>query len=207
MSKTITDQTLALAGIFQAVGQVQKVARQGRVDPGLFETSIRSIFITDAESTEEVYGGMENLREGLQAVTANLGNDARQRDVEQTRYLITLLHLERKLSSRREILDAIGRRIEDARRQAEHFSPTHANTIAKLADLYLHTVSTLTPRVIVTGEHGHLANEENASRVRALLLAGIRSAVLWSQSGGGRLRLLFRRKLYLGEAERLLRGG
>jgi len=46
---------------------------------------------------------------------------------------------------------------------------------------------------MVSGEHGHLANPMIAARVRAVLLAGIRSAVLWHQLGGRRLQLLFSR--------------
>lgn len=206
MSKTLTDQTLALAGIFQATVQVQRIAREGRVESETFEHSLKSIFVIDAETTDAVYGGVASLREGLRALVANLSGDAAQRDMEQTRYAITLLHLERKLRARADLLGQIGSGIENARRQAEHFSMTHENVIANLADLYSRTISTLTPRIMVTGEHGYLNQPDNASRVRALLLAGIRSAVLWRQSGGGRLKLLFRRRQYLDEAQRLLRG-
>jgi len=40
----------------------------------------------------------------------------------------------------------------------------------------------------------HLKNEHVANRIRALLLAGIRSAVLWYQLGGRRWRLVIYRK-------------
>jgi high frequency lysogenization protein len=65
--------------------------------------------------------------------------------------------------------------------------------IEKLADLYTQTISTLGPRIMVSGDHGHLANPAIAAKVRAVLLAGIRSAVLWRQTGGQRWRLLFSR--------------
>ena len=207
MSKTITDQTLALAGIFQAVLQVQRVARQGRVENEPFEASLKSILVTDTKTTEEVFGGIASIQEGLRALLNNLGGDEKQRDMEQTRYAITLLHLERKLAARRDMLDAIARRIENAHRQLDHFPLTHDNVIAGLADIYSNTISTLTPRIMVNGEHGHLNQPENANKVRALLLAGMRAAVLWRQSGGGRLKLLFKRKRYLEDAQRLLRAG
>ncbi len=44
------------------------------------------------------------------------------------------------------------------------------------------------------GEPALLKNAEVANRIRALLLAGIRAAVLWRQVGGSRLKLLFGRK-------------
>ena len=46
----------------------------------------------------------------------------------------------------------------------------------------------------MTGDPNVLQREENAARVRALLLAGIRSAVLWRQTGGRRWQLIFRRR-------------
>jgi high frequency lysogenization protein len=42
------------------------------------------------------------------------------------------------------------------------------------------------------------------SKVRAALLAGIRSAVLWQQVGGGRLQLMFSRQRLLSEAKTIL---
>ncbi|HEY0634804.1 MAG TPA: DUF489 family protein, partial [Gammaproteobacteria bacterium] len=72
------------------------------------------------------------------------------------------------------------------------------------AETYLKSVSLLTPRIMVKGENNHLTEQANADKVRTLLLAGIRSAVLWSQSAGSRWQLLFRRRAYLDEARRLL---
>ena len=49
---------------------------------------------------------------------------------------------------------------------------------------------------MVNGENDHLANPLVASRVRAALFAGIRSAFLWQQKGGRRWHLLiFRRRI------------
>jgi high frequency lysogenization protein len=205
MKKTLTDQTLALAGMFQAAAQVQQVARKGRVDSEPFDALLKSIVTTEVANAEEAYGGVASLKEGLRALIANLGSDPGRRDVEQTRYVITLLHLERKLVKNRRLLDAIVRGIDNARRQAEHFPLTHENVIASFADVYANSVSTLTPRIMVTGEHGYLNQPESANKVRALLLAGMRAAILWRWAGGGRFRLLFNRRRYLEEAERLLR--
>lgn len=204
MSKTITDQTLALAGIFMAAEQVQKLARQGRIAPEAFATLIGSIFMIDAADTDQVYGERANLQAGLRAVVTNLGSQGQLRDVEQMRYAISLLHLERGLARRRDLLDTISNGIALAQHKVELFSLTHDNVAAALADIYVNTVSTLKPRIMVTGEHGYLNHAENANRVRALLLAGIRSAVLWHQSGGSRMKLLFRRGAYAKEAGRLL---
>jgi high frequency lysogenization protein len=205
MSKTLNDRTLALAGLFQAVYLVNQVARRGMVDTLQFETSINSLFVTDPKTTLEVYSDtVQNLRQGFIVLRNQLGGDSSKREVELTRYMIALLHLERKLAKRKALLNTISEGLERTSRQAEHFSITHANVIASLADIYANTISTLNPRIMVSGEHGHLQNPDNANKVRALLLAGMRSAVLWRQSGGNRLQLLFQRRGILAEAERLL---
>jgi high frequency lysogenization protein len=58
---------------------------------------------------------------------------------------------------------------------------------------------------MVAGEQRHLSDPENADRIRAVLLAGIRSAVLWRQCGGVRWKLLFHRGRLQQEARRLLK--
>lgn len=204
MSRTLTDRTLALAGIFQCATQVAQVARRGQTDSASFETCVHSLFVTDPQETADVYGSRAALRPGLHAMVQQMeGQQAR--DVDITRYALALLLLERKLAKRHDLLDVISKGIQNAQRQADHFhSYVHDSVIGNLAETYLKSVSTLTPRIIVRGENNYLMNQATADKVRTLLLAGIRSAVLWSQSGGARWQLLLRRRAYLNEAKRLL---
>jgi high frequency lysogenization protein len=65
-------------------------------------------------------------------------------------------------------------------------------------------LSTFNYRIQVKGEQKFLENPENINKVRALLLAGVRSAVLWRQKGGSRLQLLFSRAKTLQTTTRLL---
>ncbi len=76
--------------------------------------------------------------------------------------------------------------------------------INKIDGLYQETISSISPRIIVQGDQGFLTNTDNASKIRTLLLAGIRSAVLWNQLGGSKWKLLFSRKKYLHAAQSLL---
>ncbi len=103
------------------------------------------------------------------------------------------------------MMDHITDMLENIRTGFEYFSLMHENTILKIGQLYTDTVSTLRPRIMVSGDQSYLSNENNASRVRALLLAGLRSAILWRQCGGSRWAILFNRKSYLNESTLLLR--
>ena len=68
----------------------------------------------------------------------------------------------------------------------------------------MNTISTLTPRIIIKGEHGYLSDPHNANKVRTILLAGIRAAVLWRQSGGTRPKLILQRKKIHEAAKQLM---
>jgi len=205
MPSTVTDRTLALAGLFQAAYLVQQIARSGRLqDDAAFEANINSIFNRDAESTEAVYGGKDGIRLGLNSLRAQLAKQNPVRDLELTKYVLGVMHLERQLAKRGYMLEKIAEGIERARAQVQYFSLTHSNVIASLAGIYSDTISTLTPRIMVNGEPQHLANPDNANKIRALLLSAIRSAVLWRQCGGGRFKLLFERSAMLRAIDVLL---
>ena len=103
------------------------------------------------------------------------------------------------------MLEQIDNQLKKIESQFNFFSLNHENTFAKLGQLYQDSISTLGPRIIVNGEQLYLNNEINANKIRALLLAGIRSAVLWRQCGGSRLQFLFGRKAYLRESEVILK--
>ena len=203
---SISERTLALAGIFQAAVVVNDIATGGIADSQDLETCIKSLLITDPKNTFDVYGGVNNLRTGLFALIEHLDNSGPQKHIDIARYVITLLHLQRKLMKRKDLLAILDKGIDRAKDQAEIFSPLHDNVIANLADIYSNTISQILPKIMVSGESHFLENPSNANKIRALLLAGVRSAVLWNQIGGGRWQVLFKRKQFVQAARDLLQG-
>lgn len=203
MRGTQQDQTLALAGVFQCTALVQQIAHTGRCAESSLETCIRSLFETSPSSTQAVYGDLKDLREGLATLASVLSDQSKREDIEILRYTLNLIHLESKLNRSRDMLDIIGSRIEQARHTAHHFGYSHGNLIGNLASIYTDTISTMKPRIQVTGDPSVLRMEENAARIRALLLAGIRSAVLWRQTGGRRWQLIFTRRKTIAAAKAL----
>ena len=94
--------------------------------------------------------------------------------------------------------------LERATLQSAHFGLTHENVLANIADLYQNNISQINPRIMVMGEPRHLENSLVANKIRALLLAGIRSAWLWRQCGGSKMGFLWNRRKLREEAKRLL---
>lgn len=197
---------MALGGLFQAVSLVQQVAREGNPEPEAFESSIESVLRVDAQDADAVYGGSAQIARGLETLCRQLGKEKALQDAELMRYAVSLLFLERQLVRNTKLLGRVRDGIEIANQQSEHFSTTHENVLARLADTYASTVSQLQPRIMVQGKPEYLNTPANANRIRALLLAGMRSAVLWRQLGGNRLRLLWTRKGIVRCAEALLDG-
>ena len=202
----VDGRLIGLAGIFQAAALVRAAAREGLMDQSSFESSIASTLRLDAPSPEMVFGGIRGLRLGLSTLWAQLGPGREQRDVEITRYAVNLMFLERKLASEPAMLERIRAGVEAATAQAEGRTVTDESVIGMLAALYTETLSRLSPRIMVAGERTLLDDADNANRIRALLLAGLRSAVLWRQMGGNRFRLLLERSRLTQRARELEQG-
>ena len=197
---------VALAGLFQAVRLVQQTASGGPRDEAAFTACMTGLFNTSPEVAATVFGDLSGLATGFDTALGQLGAARAGRDPQLSRYAVTVLYLERKLNRQPAMLDAIRDGIEQARAQAELLGLTHPSVLASLADCYRQTISTLQPRIIVKGEQSILGDSDNQQRIRALLLAAIRAAVLWRQCGGGRLTPLLRRKTLLQSLEQLRAG-
>ncbi|MEZ8143154.1 lysogenization regulator HflD [Enterovibrio norvegicus FF-33] len=202
MANTLFDRTIAFASICQSVKLVQEISRTGSCDPDALSASLKSIIVTNPASTLEVFGNEENLTVGLNTLISELDNSPG--GSELTRYLINLLALERKLSGRRDSLAQLSDRLENVQRQVQHFDLLDDQMISNLASVYLDTISPLGPRIQVTGNPAQLQQTGVQHKVRALLLSGIRSAVLWRQVGGKRRHLIFGRKQMIEQAKIIL---
>lgn len=195
--------TIALAGMIQAVSLVKDLAQTGKADDAAFLSSIYSIFQTDPPNIAAVYQDLSGLRVGLTQLIATFAGDP-QEGRALMRYIMSLIHLEKKIRYSTPIFNTLTKRIEQTKKQVEYFHLTHPTVIANLADIYLSTISTFRFRIIVWGNPRLLNTSEIMEKIRALLLAGIRSAVLWRQMGGSRLQILFFRHKIKTMAEKIL---
>lgn len=202
--KKIVELSLALAGIFQCAALVRDLARTGQVEKVAFNTSIRTIYQIDAVSVEQIYGKMSGLHLGLQELVNLLGHAKVSNDRDISRYLMGLMHLERKLIRSSEVKQTLSRRIKHAVSQANYFSSSPQLIINSLADIYVATLGRLSFRLHVVGHGKYLSQTEVISKIRAALLAGVRSAVLWRQLGGSRWHIFLMRNKLIGIAKRLL---
>ena len=209
MEANTHNRTIAMAALFQCVDGVNQIANTGNIDSAVYKTCINSVLTDNSGSAEELYGSMSELKLGLQSMMGQLSTsqvtpDGKPKDLEATRYALGLLQLEKKLSNNKAMFGKLLEGIEDTQKKLEFFDIEHENITASLADIYANTISAIGPKIMVKGDQTHLANPKNAARIRALLLSGIRAALLWRQAGGSRWKLLFERGKLQKQAETIL---
>ncbi len=196
-------EVLGLAGMCQAARLTLDLARTGRCEDVPHAASIATLFRDVVDTAEEIYGDLRSLALGLSTL-AGLAS-GRYHDPALTRMLIAVMRVERALHAHPAIADQIA---SGLRALAADGAPDRLPAgvlAARLADLYVATLSTLPARVIVQGHGEHLAHAETIAALRATLFAAVRSAVLWRQSGGSRLRLFVYRRRYAERARARLR--
>lgn len=199
------ERQLALAGVCQAAALVKSIAQTGEADAAAVEASISSILVVNPDSPQQVYGSLPNLKLGFVTLVEQLNNDTRQKDAQITRYVASILSLERKLSRNKKALGELGDRISHVQRQLAHVDFEHQQIMSSLASVYTDVVSPLAHKIQVAGGQQHLGQITNQHKVRALLLAGVRSAVLWRQMGGKRRQILFNKNQILKAAKQAVR--
>lgn len=202
----LEDQTLALAGIFQSAALIEQLAYQGEISQAAFDCSFDTLFTFEAESTLDVFGDVSGLSRGLQALTQHLDGRSQASARNLVYYIMSMLKLASRLMRDNRLAENLQSDLQKIKQQSVEFEMERASVVNKIDGLYQNTISNLQPRIIVRGEHNHLTNPGNAARVRALLLAGIRAAVLWHQLGGSKWKLVFSRKKYVENAKRMLSG-
>jgi len=220
MSRSQDEQAIAIAAMFQAASLVDQIATKGMISQSSFEVSINSLFALNPENTEQIFGGQRfltsNLGLGFNAVIDTLEKKRTNNSANVTNYVLSMIMLQQKLAKNDQMLALMAKRLQEISDKNDRFysfqnaddteetNYTHPNIVAGLDGLYQDTISTFSFRIKVQGDPRHLQNKENAAKVRALLLAGIRAAILWRQVGGKRWQLLFFKSRIKHSVEKIL---
>lgn len=204
MSSPMDERVLALAGLAQALQQVRRIAETGHSEASAVRTAMDSVFRIDAGSTETVYGSIRDVAPGLRLLRDYFHNQGR--DGILPRLALAVLQLERRFVKEPATVAAVATGIgKAAARATELGDSAHPDVLAALGTLYADTLSHLRPRVMVQGNPHYLGQAGVVSEIRALLLAAVRSAVLWRQLGGNLWDFLFAKRAMMAAVDRALR--
>ena len=199
------NRIISLSAIFQASLLVQQLSCTGKFEESHAIPLIESLFALQADSIQNIYKNIADLKPGLETFIRIFEINNRQKiDQDIARYAISLIHIERCLIKRKDLLAIVKQGINNAERQTHNFPITHNNIMANLAGIYTDTLSTLNFRIHITGEQNYLTNTNNINKIRTFLLSGVRAAVLWRQMKGNRWQLFFQRKKIINNAKILL---
>ena len=189
---SMEQRALALAGLLQSLKQVRQIADTGQADAGVVATAIDSVFRIDAESPLAVYGGASALRPGLLLLRGYFGNDGK--DELLPRLALAVLQLERRFVRDARMAQRVHEGVLALAPAAVRLGNQHPDVLAALGALYADTISHLRPRVLVQGNPHYLGQTGVVAEIRAMLLAALRSAVLWRQLDGSLWDFLLRRR-------------
>ena len=203
-------QIVALAAVAQSAALVSKLAVHGNASQTELIASVNPLLALNPRSEADVYPNLGHLNLGLRTLHDMFTQASSPENASLVRYTLGMLVIRNKLDANpamqakiraglqpiKPLLlipeNATPWRMEDTEKTEGQLG--QEQTFEQLATLYQDTISTLPHRIQVHGQVDYLQNEYVANRVRSLLLAGIRSAVLWHQLGGRRWRIIFYRK-------------
>ncbi len=195
------DRTLALAGVFQSAKLIHQFATTGLTDDVAFETLLSSLLQTQPENTLAVYGGhASHLQLGLETLMSQLNANDK---MNLANYWIGILALEGKLNKNPEAKHNLARRIARLSQQLGYYSLMDDEMLGIMAGIYSDIISPLGKQIHVLGSPLYLQQPTIQHKIRACLLAGIRSAVLWRQTGGSKWQLLFSRRKLIQTAQQI----
>ena len=190
----LKNETISLGAIYQACNEIKKIAWQGEINNNIIEPLINSVYQTTSEEIEDVFISIKRLNSGLDFLRRQLVGDAFSRDGEVSRYFEAIGILVKNMNKKDEVLNKL--RTELTKQSLPINEDNLDQHALFLSELYLSTISTVEPRIIVNGDNKYLTDKKNAAMIRSLLLCAIRSYILWQQSGGSKFRIfLFKKKI------------
>ena len=195
MTKDVHSRVIALGGVLQSLKVVRQIADTGHADAALELSALDSVFRLDAPNVDAVYGGVARIRTGLALLRDHLTNSSN--DPALPKLGMALLQIERRFVADRDMSETVRQGILAVADKAGRQGSAHPDVIAHLGRLYADTISQLRPKVIVQGNPHYLQQADIVAEIRALLLAALRSAVLWRQVGGTPWDFAFGRRAML----------
>lgn len=189
-------QNIALAAIAQSTALVESLAVRGDADDTAIKACILPLLNFNPNSVGEIYPQISAMNLGLRTMQSIFSSDKRERSSEIIRYVLGILALRQKLMSDEDMQAKVHNKLDSLALEIdlESNEALEDKTFEQLAQVYQDTISTYSFRIHVKGNMEYLKDELIANKIRSLLLAGIRSAVLWYQIGGRRWHLILYRK-------------
>lgn len=197
-------QVFGLIGAAQASELVKDfLSNKGFLEQNQFNAMVRSILVTDSKSLEHIYGEDLTLWKLGKKSLQKFLTQAPSLNSEEFYYFMSILKLAKMLQSNKRVLSAIGEHLQKLQEKIRAKELNFEEILTELNSLYKTSISSLNFRVKVKIRRGMNFDAQQEARMRVLLFAGIRSAMLWRQGGGSVPSLLFQRTKILKELNKI----
>ena len=197
MSQQFKDILLPLAVACGALEQVYAISYKGKFNENLFNDLLQTVFKMQVDSPYELYKADNLLSVSLKSLH-NVFSFENEHSFTIIKNLFSLINLEIRLGSDKSALSRLAYKINLLSSKASTSPDAELSELAHdFADIYTSVISPLGPKIIILGKASFLNSTTNSSKIRALLLASVRSLAYWDQLGGSRFDFFFRRKKML----------
>ena len=193
------NQNIALSAVAQCAALVHELAIGGAIQQNQLASALNPLLILNPESVDQVYPNLKNLSLGFSTIQNILGSNSIKQSPQIRRYITEILMLRKSLSKNMRMqsvvraglddLKPISSELVDSQQTSQQVIDKQEETFEEISSLYKKTLSTLKHRIRVAGKVQILKNEIVSNKIRGLLFAGVRSAVLWHQLNGRYWRL------------------
>ena len=119
----LENQTLALAGMFQAAALVDELALKGNCSSEQFDCSVNSLFTIEADSTREALGDIPCLTHGFEAMAGYLGGESSAPGRNIAYYLLSILKLAQQILRDDALAEKMLKGLRDIDSSREDFQP------------------------------------------------------------------------------------
>lgn len=191
------NQTIALAAVCQAALLVCDASKGKPINKEVATQLFKGVMVTSPDSIFDVYQNIQDLRGGCESILKQMSGRTDRRDMELTRYVAGMMALSKKLMNSNNAQQHLTDTIEQISRRLDHFDISSDSVMRNFADGYSKAISPLGQKIQVMGDPNVLTQDVVQNKIRAILLAGVRAAVLWRQMGGKRRQFIFNRKQIL----------
>ena len=190
---------MSLCALLQCAYLIDKISISNQKITNEIEILINSIYIKDTNISADIYVNKKNLFLGFNTLKQLLTGRNDLSLINVQKYILSILLIQKNLNKINTLKDLIRKKIDNYHENS--MMATNLDDLILYSEaIYTDHISIIQPRVIISGKKEYL--EENSSLIRALLLSGIRAAVLWSNHGGTKWQLMFRRKEILNKCEK-----
>lgn len=195
-------QIFGLVGAAQASETLKDFLNtKGFLEQNQFNAMVRSILVTQSDSLEDIYGKDLSLwRRGKFSLTGYLAQ-VNSLNSEEFYYFMSILKLAKKMLNNKNNMRNISDIVSTLQWDIHNRNTDFEGVLETLNTCYKDYISSLKFRIKVQIQRDMNFDVKQEARMRTILFAGLRSAVLWRQGGGTLPSLLFQREKILARLE------